>query len=80
MEIFWDKVFMNKSLKMIGKMSLAAAMMFSAVVPGAVTISAQDTDWQLSDASIDRVEGNDVYLTYGSGQKARITFLNNEVF
>ena len=57
---------MNKSLKMIGKMSLAAAMMFSAVVPGAVTISAQDTDWQLSDASI--------------GQKARITFLNNEVF
>ena len=70
MEIFWDEVFMNKSLKMIGKMSLAAAMMFSAVVPGAVTISAQDTDWQ----------GNDVYLTYGSGQKARITFLNNEVF
>lgn len=61
-------------------MSLAAAMMFSAVVPGAVTISAQDTDWQLSDASIDRVEGNDVYLTYGSGQKAWITFLNNEVF
>ena len=35
---------------------------------------------QLTEAKYDRSEGNDVYLSFGGGEKAKITFLKNSVF
>lgn len=70
-----------KKLKKLGVLGLAASMSLSLLNTDYLSVLAKENNdaWQLSDASLDKTEGNDVYLKFKSGQKARITFLNNEV-
>ena len=68
--------------KRFRKISLATAAMFTSTLFTGLTINATESNevWQLANASIEKEDQNDVYLSFGSGQKARITFLNEDVF
>lgn len=68
----------SKSMKKTAKLTLGLALGLGVIqIP---TVQAADSAWQLSDAALESSENNDVFLTFGSGQKARITLLNEDVF
>ena len=73
---------MKSKLKCLRKISLATAMMFTSTCYNVLNVKAAENEdvWQLANATYDKKDGNDVYLSFGSGQKARITFLNEDVF
>ena len=73
---------MKSKLKGLRKISLATAAMLTSTCFSGLSIKAAENEdvWQLANATFDKKDGNDVYLSFGSGQKARITFLNEDVF
>lgn len=73
---------MKSKLKGLRKVSLATAVMITSTFFSGLSIHAVENEdvWQLANASVEKKDENDVYLSFGSGQKARITFLNEDVF
>ncbi len=73
---------MKSKLKGLRKVSLATAVMITSTFFSGLSIHAAENEdvWQLANASVEKKDENDVYLSFGSGQKARITFLNEDVF
>lgn len=69
-------------IKRLSKVILACALLATSFFSNALSLHANEesVEWQLANASLEKVDGNDVYLQFGSGQKAKITFLSDNLF
>lgn len=68
----------SKCMKRTAKITLGLALGMGMIqIPQA---EAAESAWQLANAALEKTENNDVFLSFGSGQIARITFLNDDVF
>ena len=71
------------SLKSIKKIGLSLVLATSMVASNLTVFHAQEQvsrSGQLTNARYERTDGNDVYLSFGGGEQAKITFLKDEVF
>ena len=71
------------SLKNIKKIGLSLVLATSMVASNLTVFHAQEQvsrDGQLTNAKYERTDGNDVYLSFGGGEQAKITFLKDGVF
>ena len=71
------------SLKNIKKIGLSLVLATSMVASNLTVFHAQEPvsrSGQLTNARYERTDGNDVYLSFGGGEQAKITFLKDEVF
>ena len=71
------------SLKNIKKIGLSLVLATSMVASNLTVFHAQEQvsrSGQLTNARYERTDGNDVYLSFGGGEQAKITFLKDEVF
>ena len=74
----------RKLIKKIGVAAITAAMVLTSVFSiSTLTVKAEEIDTQehvLGSVSDVRQEGNKVYITYVSGEKTKITFLEDNLF
>lgn len=71
------------NVRNIKKMGLSLVLATSMVASNLTVFHAQETasgNRQLINAKYDQTDGNDVYLTFGGGEKAKITFLKDGIF
>lgn len=73
---------MHKKLLAIGKLCLCASMITgSAASATRIQAAEQETGtWTLHGASLVNTDENAVYVSFASGQKARISFLSDDIF
>jgi len=74
---------MSCRFKNLKKVSLSLLVISSMISSNLTIYNAKEfktNNRQLTEAKYDRSEGNDVYLSFGGGEKAKITFLKNSVF
>ena len=71
------------NLKNIRKIGLSLVLATSMVASNLTVFHAQEAasiNRQLVDARYEKTDGNDVYLSFGGGEKAKLTFLKDGVF
>lgn len=71
------------NLKSIKKIGLSLVLVTSMVASNLTVFHAQEkisNNRQLADARYEKTDGNDVYLSFGGGEKAKVTFLKDGVF
>lgn len=73
---------MRKNLHLIGKLCLCASMITSSAAAATPIMAAEleTGTWSLHGASLLKTEDNAAYVSFASGQKARIAFLSDTIF